>query len=574
MVEAIVSFAIERIADAVVREASSLYGVREQVDQLQTELKRIRFFLKDADSKQNQDDRVRNCVAEVRDIAYEAEDVIDTFLLLKAAKGSIKGVSGLIKRVTLTSMFTEVPILHKLGTQIESIQTKIVRVSASMQTYGIKLIEEGGGEDDVISLEASLREVKSQLMMEDEQRRVVSIVGMGGLGKATFAKTLFNDIHVKQHFDCHSWSFISQHFPIRDLKRKRMMKELHWYALELKQKKRVKEENFFELMLKQMKVEPMFNSMLENMKEEKLVEALFSVSKNKRYLVVLEDVWKHEAWDSLKHAFPAKGKKGSKVLLTTRNKEVASYADPWSSPAEPALLSNDEAWELLSRKAFPKDVLIRRGYRQEHEKLGREMVKKCGELPLAIFVLGGLLATKKTANEWEAWERDHQYRGVHGILALSYHDMPYYLKPFFLYLSQFPEDWEIHKRRLILMWIAEGFVSQALIREGEETVEDVGEQYLEELVNSCIVQVSQRDHTGIGIKTFRIHDLMRDMCVLMAREENFLGISELYRQNIVTRRISVHPQYPQNTLDCILYPCYNAIHPFVLFSTSKSNGMS
>ncbi|XP_058006820.1 probable disease resistance protein At1g58390 [Hevea brasiliensis] len=149
--------------------------------------------------------------------------------------------------------------------------------------------------------------------------------------------------------------------------------------------------------------------------------------------------------------------------------------------------------------------------------------------------------------------------------------MPYYLKPFFLYLSQFPEDWEIHKRRLILMWIAEGFVSQALIREGEETVEDVGEQYLEELVNSCIVQVSQRDHTGIGIKTFRIHDLMRDMCVLMAREENFLGISELYRQNIVTRRISVHPQYPQNTLDCILYPCYNAIHPFVLFSTSKSN---
>ncbi|KAF2296132.1 hypothetical protein GH714_036293 [Hevea brasiliensis] len=141
MVEAIVSFAIERIADAVVREASSLYGVREQVDQLQTKLKRIRFFLKDVDSKQNQDDRVCNCVAEVRDIAYEAEDVIDTFLLLKAARGSRKGVSGLIKRVTLTSMFTEVPILHKLGTQIESIQTKIVRVSVSMQTYGIKLIE-------------------------------------------------------------------------------------------------------------------------------------------------------------------------------------------------------------------------------------------------------------------------------------------------------------------------------------------------------------------------------------------------------------------------------------------------
>ncbi|KAG8645008.1 hypothetical protein MANES_10G023300v8, partial [Manihot esculenta] len=544
MVEAIVTFAIERIADAVVREASSLYGVRQGVEQLQTELKRIRCFLKDADSKQDQDERVRNCIAEIRDIAYEAEDIIDTFIL-KAETGSRKRVWRLIKRVT--SMVIKVPYLHEIGNQIKSIQDKIGSVSTSMLTYNIKLVAEGEGsrstsemqrrlrrsfphdeeDEDVIRLEASLRDVQSQLMVEEEQRRVVSIVGMGGLGKTTLAKALYNDNHVKQHFDCHSWSFISQQFSARDV--------LVGILTEVTSK-----QDKFDLVK------------MEEMSEEKLVETLFQVLKKKRYFVVLDDIWQNEVWDSLKHAFPAKGKKGSKVLLTTRNKEVAAYADPWSSPVEPPLLTNDEAWELLSRKAFPKDILIKDGCQREHESLGREMVKKCGGLPLAIVVLGGLLATKKTLKEWEVvrsninaqfvlWERHHQYGGVYGILALSYHDLPFYLKPFFLYFSQFPEDWEIHKRMLIRMWAAEGFLSRALLG-GNEAMEDMGERYLEELANRCMVQVSQRDYTGMGIKTCRIHDLMRDMCVLMARKENFLGISEHYHENIVARRIAVHPK--------------------------------
>ncbi|KAF2296137.1 hypothetical protein GH714_036315 [Hevea brasiliensis] len=534
MVEAIVSFAIERIADVLVREASLLHGVRDEVQQLQTELRGIRCFLKDADSKQDQDERVRNWVAEIRDIAYEAEDVIDTFLLLRAETGSRKRVCGLIKKIT--SMFTKVPNLHEIGTQIKSIQAKIVSVSASTQKLGIKLDAEGEGsksrsemqtrlrrsyphdqEDDVISLEATIRDVKSQLLMMEEQGLVVALVGMGGLGKTTLAKKIYNDIHVRQHFDCHSWSFLSQQFSTRDVlvgilmevaskqdkfelvkleeekllqsrlerveyevdrmeeqelsklmsKQKKRMKEEQlsesMFKSMLKQEKRIAEEQLFRSMMKQMKVEPMFNSMLERMREEKLVETLFEVLKRKRYLVVLDDIWKNEAWDSLKHAFPSKGKEGSKVLLTTRNKEVVSYADPWSFTVEPPLLTNDEAWELLSRKAFPKAILIKHGYSLRHEELGREMVKKCGGLPLAVVVLG--------------------------------------------------EDWEIQKRVLIRMWIAEGFVPR-VEREGEETMEDVGEQYLEELVGRCMIQL----------------------------RGEFFGIFEHYRKNIVARRIAIHPE--------------------------------
>ncbi|KAF2318927.1 hypothetical protein GH714_011826 [Hevea brasiliensis] len=176
------------------------------------------------------------------------------------------------------------------------------------------------------------------------------------------------------------------------------------------------------------------------------------------------------------------------------------------------------------------------------------MVKKCRGLPLAVVVLGGLLATKKSLKEWEVvhgsinaqfvkWEQHHQYGGVYGILALSYHDLPFHLKPCFLYLSQFPEDWEFKKRELIRMWIAEGFILQSSIG-GEETMEDVGEEYLEELVSRCVVQVSQRDHTGIGVKRCRIHDLVRDMCISKARDENFLGVMQHTEDAVTT---AVHP---------------------------------
>ncbi|KAF2296140.1 hypothetical protein GH714_036331 [Hevea brasiliensis] len=404
-------------------------------------------------------------------------------------------------------MFTKVPNLHEIGTQIKSIQAKIVSVSASTQKLGIKLDAEGEGsksrsemqtrlrrsyphdqEDDVISLEATIRDVKSQLLMMEEQSLVVALqfstrdVLVGILMEVASKQDKFELVKLEEEKLLQS-SLETVEYEVDRMeeqelsklmsKQKKRMKEEQlsqsMFKSMLKQEKRIEEEQLYRFMMKQMKVEPMFNSTLERMREEKLVETLFEVLKRKRYLVVLDDIWKNEAWDSLKHAFPSKGKEGSKVLLTTRNKEVASYADRWSSPVEPPLLTNDEAWELLSRKAFPKAILIKHGYSLRHEELGREMVKKCGGLPLAVVVLGGLLATKKTLMEWEAVhrninarfvkrEQNHPYGGVYGILALSYLDMPFYLKPFFLYFSQFPEDWEIHKRVLIRMWIAEGFV--------------------------------------------------------------------------------------------------------------------
>ncbi|WRX12697.1 NB-ARC - like 10 [Theobroma cacao] len=244
---------------------------------------------------------------------------------------------------------------------------------------------------------------------------------------------------------------------------------------------------------------------IDKLKEHELVEKLYDVLKEKRYLVVLDDIWRCEDWVSLKPAFP-KGNKGSKLFFTTRNKEVALLADPCSSPIELPLLTDDESWTLFERKAFPENKMDSHACSKEFERLGKEILKKCGGLPLAIVVLGGLLATKKSCTEWKMvlkninahlnkfQQQGCHYGGVNGILALSFNELPFHLKPCFLYFGHYPEDSEISKKELIRLWIAEAFISLSL--EGEMLMEDVAEQYLEELTNRCLVQVGRRDHTG------------------------------------------------------------------------------
>ncbi|KAB2063860.1 hypothetical protein ES319_A10G246400v1 [Gossypium barbadense] len=526
MAGAIVFLAVERISDLLIHEAVFLKDVKDQVESLKAELKRMECFLKDADRNPDEDERFRNRVSEIRDLAYDAEDVIESFILECAHQG---GFQGIVKR--FTSIFTKPFHLHKTGVQVKAIQIKLKNISKSLPAYEISGEGEGSSsisrvqqqlrrtfshveEENVISLGVSIKDVLAQLMTEDDRpHAVVSIVGMGGIGKTTLARTVYKHIDVRRHFDCLAWVSIAQQCKPREVLLDVLMKVQHERAS------------------------------IDNLNENQLVKRLSNVLKEKQYLIVFDDIWRSEDWDILKPAFP-RGKKGSKFLFTTRNKNVALVADPCNSPIELPFLTDDESWKLFRSKAFPRNKIGSHACLEEFEKFGRQMVKKCGGLPLAIVVLGGLLATKHSLVQWEmvhrnifnghlrGFQHDHQYRAVHGILALSYYDLPYHLKPCFLYLSHYPEDWEISKKELIQLWIAEGFIPPSL-ESSEILMEDIGEQFLEELINRSLVQVVKRDYTGINVKTCRMHDLLRDLCIEKAREEKFLEINaELIKLHI------------------------------------------
>lgn len=204
------------------------------------------------------------------------------------------------------------------------------------------------------------------------------------------------------------------------------------------------------------------------------------------------------------------------------------------------------------------------------EKLGREMIKRCRGLPLAILVLGGILATKPALSQWEIVHENigtgegigkHHQAEVEEILISSYYDLPDELKPCFLYLCKFPEDSEIEAERLYQLWMAEGMVLSKDRREGE-TMMEVAESYMGELSHRCMIQVEfEEDESSVRkFKSCCLHDCMRDLSLKKAKEEDFFKVLDIHNRNNhevgelssssnYTRRLVISPGYEANSDD-------------------------
>ncbi|KAI8533108.1 hypothetical protein RHMOL_Rhmol11G0270400 [Rhododendron molle] len=482
VVEPFVSFVVERLGNLLIQEYRLLHGVRAQVEQMQKELSRMQCFLKAADARRGEgDELVSNCISEIRELSFDAEDVIATSVIKVA----------LMRR---GKIFSESRTRHEVGLEIEHINKKITDLTRSLQTYGIQptiaLGESSTSrtervqqlrrsyphvvEEDIICLDEDVKAVVVHLVNEMTNRRVISIWGMGGLGKTTLAKMVYNHIDVRHHFDCFAWAYISQQFKTREVLEEILI-QLTSPELEGREK-------------------------IRRMRHGELVGELYQAQSRMKCLVILDDVWDVKAWNRLSPACPRK-KAGSKILLTTRIREVASFADK-QCLHELRHLTEPESWELFQKKACLKSEVTEFRLSTEMTVLGEKMVKHCGGLPLAIVVLGGLLATKRTLGEWE--------------MAC------------FLCLSDLPEDEDIRPIKLIQRWMAEGFVSLPVCARVEEvedvTMLDIGMSYLDELRYRCIIQVGQLTRNSGRVKFYRLHDLVRDLCLLKAQEENFVKV--------------------------------------------------
>ncbi|TYG47634.1 hypothetical protein ES288_D11G355500v1 [Gossypium darwinii] len=186
------------------------------------------------------------------------------------------------------------------------------------------------------------------------------------------------------------------------------------------------------------------------------------------------------------------------------------------------------------------------------------MVKHCAGLPLAIVVLGGLLATKNNSlNEWrnisdnvKSYLKKGKNQRPEDVLALSYDDLPPYLRPCFLHLSHFPEDYMIDVDRLTQLWVAEGIVSSKQEeRNGGQIAEDVAESYLTELVERCMIQVRERDVATLKVKTIQMHDLMRDLSLSKAKQENFVFIVDQSNASSLSMIRKVRRFFPEEALE-------------------------
>ncbi|CDP11699.1 unnamed protein product [Coffea canephora] len=342
--------------------------------------------------------------------------------------------------------------------------------------------------------------------------------GNGGLGKTTLAKKVYDDAAVKKQFQSHAWITVSQNFQC-DVIIRNLIQQLYE---EIRQP-----------------VPPQ----VESMKGIRLSEFVKDFLKERRYILVLDDVWSLNAWQTIKYVLPDCNI-ASRIVLTTRITDVASASCLASHDFihKMSPLSYDDSWTLFCNRTFQSN-----GCPSYLEEVCRKILKKCEGLPLGIVTMGGVLALKDKdkIDEWEMILREFG-REVDGsgkldrirrILLLSYSDLPHHLKNCLLYLSTYPEDHPIDVAKLLDKWIALGFIE----KEEGMIATDIAMRYLKELVNRSLIQVKVTWADGKLVKC-GLHDFLREIIVSKSKEQSFTTVATGYctRWPDKVRHLAIH----------------------------------
>ncbi|PHU03560.1 hypothetical protein BC332_28811 [Capsicum chinense] len=294
---------------------------------------------------------------------------------------------------------------------------------------------------------------------------------MGGLGKTTLAKAVYNDERVKDHFELKAWFCVSEQYDAIRIT-KGLLQEIGL----------VVDDNL-------------------NQQQVKLKESL----KGKRFLVVLDDVWNdnYNEWDDLRNLF-VQGNIGSKIIVTTRKESVALMMG--NKQISMSNLSIEVSWSLFKRHAFKN--MDPMGH-PELEDVGKQIAAKCKGLPLALKTLAGMLRSKSMVEGWkrilrsEIWELP--VNSILPALMLSYNDLPPHLQRCFSYCAIFPKDYPFSLEQVIHLWIANGLIPQE-----DETIQDSGNQYFLELRSRSLFEKVPNPSQG-NTQKFLMHDLVNDL---------------------------------------------------------------
>ncbi|KAG8380152.1 hypothetical protein BUALT_Bualt07G0163800 [Buddleja alternifolia] len=469
----------------------------------------------------------------IRDATRAAEDLIESHIVDRIHGGSTSshGENSNDLYQDLWNVIKDMDFIKKEVVEIKAkkeIQDDKLPTQYSILPVGSSTTSSPASENIMVGLDDILiMDIVERLTGHPSKRLIIPIVGMGGIGKTTLARNIYAKPIIKESFDIYAWATISQDYNVREI--------------------------LLEILLSLNKDES--RESLRGMSEEELGEKVYKTLFCRKYLIVMDDMWSIDVWDKLKRFFPDNNN-GSRIMITTRLSSL-SFDLIGSDGFSMKLLDDDKSWNLLCKNVFGEE-----GCPRELVEIGKKIAETCKGLPLSIAVIGGLLVkSEKTPQNWKyiaenlnpTVNLEDDARCLK-ILSMSYFNLPVHLRPCFLYMGVYPEDMDIPVSLVVRLWVAEGFLKPI----SGKCLEEVAEDYLKHLIDRNLISVHRRGSSR-KIKSCKIHDLFRDLCLREAQKEKFIYAPRVHSpsmlQSINTERCIVltsstwsHDEYTRQLL--------------------------
>ncbi|XP_048567268.1 disease resistance protein Pik-2-like isoform X1 [Triticum urartu] len=549
---------VSNVGQLMANEFWLLRAVGSEVGELRDELATMNAVLRMQSETEDGavDHFIREWMKQVRELAYDADDCVDLYILRIKRRPS-DGFLVRSKRL-LATLFPRRLLagsIRTLRARAIAISERHARYSASCQALRPSASfapvpavwaesaqalrpPDTDDPDQFVGIQEQAKTLVAMMEKEkDDKLQVFSIAGFGGLGKTTLAMEVCRQLEAK--FDRQAQVSVSQAFDGgNDLRAllKRVLEQI--VTVKSKNEKVTEEEE------KQDSVGD-----IDGMDVEKLTSTLKEQLKDKRYLIVIDDVWTIAAWAAILSKLP-KTTCGSRIIVTTRIDSVAKECSGGSVGKYYSIkpLNLEDSEKLFIRRAFgPKSTSCPGELKAAMDNI----LKKCNGLPLAIVSIGSLLASYSSPESSHMreticrsigaqMESNPTLVGMRKIITLSFNYLPHDLKRCMMYLCIFPEDYQISKDRLLRRWIAEGLIPE---KRGL-TLMETAEAYFNELVNrsmidqaGCIVTYYNR------VDVCQVHDMMLEVMVSKSLEANFVSLVGVQYEGMsydIVRRLSVH----------------------------------
>ncbi|KAI4345851.1 hypothetical protein L6164_012940 [Bauhinia variegata] len=318
----------------------------------------------------------------------------------------------------------------------------------------------------------------------------VAIIGIGGIGKTCLAEAMYKQM--KSKFSCYAWINSHGKTTLEILQQTWM-----WFN----------------------KSQSVSSPRLMFEDEVSLSHRIQSYLINKQFLLILDDISSVSVWKSVKDALHKNNTRG-KIILTSRTSDL-----PDCTHIKPKPLESNEAFDLLSKHAFS-------GIGSDSESIMKKISTLCCGNPFVIKIVGGMLNSMMPADcsrLQEVYKRmqevTKQERGEieqNSFIPLCYAALPPVLKSGFLYAALFPPQSQMNCKRLMRLWIAEGFTD---LKDKSKTKEEIAEQQLHQLIRRNLFQVTKLGTNGKPILCQLLRPL-REFAIKRSQEDGFSVTSE------------------------------------------------